>query len=285
MKQNRFRLLPEKVRIKLRLFWDALYELFCPHDKPGQSSEFGTDAVLDEGAFLCAEPEQLPIVPAWEERNVMVGSLRTPEQLRYTLDQKRYYTPDRFLPAGADHVKLIALHEEGIGTPPGIRIYGEVLSVHSLARKRIPVTMRPGSDPGELYREYTVKEWMPLPHPIHLLDTYRGRPQFTTEFLLKHCTRSYQLFVLSSREDLDLMRLLDQIFDAARSDTGVFYHAEYPFHSVTFHITDRMLNATDGEGYLPDTIPMDWLARHPRAGFCWIKRMLARQTEDRAEPE
>lgn len=285
MKRKPIRLLPEKAAGKLRKFWDFLYGLFRSHDNPERAPDPEADPPPDDGAFLCCEPKHEAVESDWAERNVMVGSLRTAEQFRYTLEQRRYYAPDRFLPTGTDWVKLIALHEEGIGTEPGIRLWGEVLSVRSLARKQIPVAMRPGSDPGELYREYTVQEWKPLPHPIRLLDTYRGRPRFTTEFLLKHCTRSYQLFVLSSQADLELMNLTDRIFAEIRNEAAATPDAEYPFGDVRFRVSEGQLTATDGDGFLRDTVPLDWLARHPRAGFCRIKRMLARQTEDRAEPE
>ena len=209
----------------------------------------------------------------------MVGSLRTAEQLHDSLDRRRYYTPDRFLPSGTDQTRYIALHEEGIGTEPCIRYWGEVSAVQYTARYHIEVPMRPGSDPQELYRLYTVEEWHTLPRPIRLLDTYRGRPRFTTKFLLEHCTRSYQLFTLTAEDDLALMRLLDRIFEAGRNDPSAWETAEYSFGEISLRIRAGMLTATDSEGYLSDTVPMDWLARHPRAGFCRIKKMLRRDSE------
>ena len=74
-------------------------------------------------------------------------------------------------------IKYIALHEEGLGNTSGIKRYGEVLTAQKIKRGRIPVTMRPGANPEELYYYFAVRKWIDLPQAIEIRDSFKGKPQ------------------------------------------------------------------------------------------------------------
>jgi len=207
--------------------------------------------------------------------DVLVGTLRSSEQLRYCTDTKRYYVPSRVLTGDISNVHHIALYEEGIGTEPGIRFYGEVCSVRHIPRREIAVSLRPNADPGELYFEFAVKEWKLLPSPILLLDTYRGRPRFTSLFLLRHCTRSYQLFEIHSDEDRRLMQLLNRITETMSFADPAPCSAAYSLcEDRLLIIKNGTITVQNEAAKILDRFPIDWLLLHPRAGFVRLRRLM-----------
>ena len=260
---------------QFRLFAEKL-RAFLPAFRPR------TEA--DREAFLFTEAADTEFsVPNEQryERGVLVGTLRTAEQLQYSMDTLRYFTPARFITEDLSSVRYIALYEEGIGTEPGIRLYGEVAAIQTVPRKTIPVAMRPETDPAELYHEFTVKEWTTLPCPIHIMDTYRGRPRFTSLFLLRHSTRSYQLFEIRSDEDHRLMHLLNRGVEAMLFADDPAHCAEYDIagsHRLEFRKGQILLRRSGG--MILDLFPADWMLRHPRAGYVRLKRTLAEEAKE-----
>lgn len=214
--------------------------------------------------------EQLLTQVDWETRNVMVGSVRTPEQLRFNLENRGYYAPARYIPEYRLPIRYIALHEEGLEEASGIKRYGQVLTVQKLRRGRIPVTMRPGANPREVYFYFTVREWVELPRPIEIRDSCKGKPQFTNVFLLGHCTKSYQLFSISSREDYRLMEVLHEAFQSLSDGEDVMTYSLRD--DRTLSIAEGYLTVTDEAGRLLDKVSLDAFARSPRGSFNRIKK-------------
>ena len=136
--------------------------------------------------------------PPWDRRDTMVGSVRSWEQLSYNLSHRCYYVPGRFLTEEHFPIGYIALHERDSQEIPCIVRLGEVVSVSSVPRETIPVSMRSVTDPNELYYFFAVKEWETLPHRIEIRDTPWGKPLFTHRFLLDRCRVSWELFAVSS---------------------------------------------------------------------------------------
>lgn len=204
----------------------------------------------------------------WSVKEVMVGTVRTPEQLQFHLDKRGYYVPARHLTKEQFPIRYIALHEEDLGEKSGILRWGEVTSVRTLKRGQIPVTMRPGADPKEAYLYFTVKEWMDLPRPITIRDTYRGKPQFTNFFLLLHCTESYQLFAITSPEDFRLIAALTQ----SPTDTAAacLYHLE---NRAVFQ-ADGYFIITDSKGKILEKVSVQSFANRPRQSFWQLKKAL-----------
>ena len=177
------------------------------------------DITPQESAELQAEWLKHPVrVPAdcsdeelaqvdFAARDVLIGTVRSDAQFDYALASLSYYTPARALPAERLPIRLIALYEEGLTRLSGIKRYGVVTETRVVRREEIPVPMsRPNS--AEAYYLFTVKEWACLDHPIALEGTSRGRPAFTTEFLLTHARLSYQLVAIHSPAEYRLTQAL-----------------------------------------------------------------------------
>ena len=152
--------------------------------------------------------------------DVLVGTVRSDEQLSHCVESNTYYVPAKTVTPADLPVAFIALYEEGLTCPNGISRYGRVTETRVVKRSDIPVPMsRP--NPEEAYYLFTVEGWVSLEHPITLQDTARGKPMFTSEFLLTHCRRSYQLLCIRSPEAYKLCRLLCDLGETEGS-TPVF---------------------------------------------------------------
>lgn len=202
----------------------------------------------------------------WGGSDVMVGTVRTPEQLRYNLKTRSYYAPARFVSEKKLPVKYIALHEQGIGSAPGIKWYARVLSARRVPRGSIPVSMRPGTDPEEEYWFFTLGPWQLLPRPIAILGSRRGKPRYTTKFLLDRCTHSYQLYSVASEREFQLMQDIHKALEDSRLT------ARHDCGSCRVIISGGYITVTGPEGQILDRIRLTTYRRKPRAGFYRITR-------------
>ena len=135
--------------------------------------------------------------------------------------------------------------------------------------------MRPNANPEELYVYFTVRKWMELPQTIVIQDSYRGKPQFTNQFLLEHCTKSYQLFAISSEEEYRLMVEINKAFDNPSAATPDAQTTVYQINeSSAVIVADGYFTITNGKGDILDRIAISSFAQRPRAGFYQIKKLL-----------
>jgi len=211
----------------------------------------------------------------WSVKDVMVGTVRTAEQLQFNIEKQGYYVPAKHITDKQLPIRYIALHEEGLGNESGIRRFGEVLTAQKIKRGRIPVTMRPGANPEEIYYYFMVREWIKLPQTIAIKDSFRGKPQFTNKFLLDHCTKSYQLFAISSEEEYRLMVEINKAFDNLSATTADDSTAVYRIndqHAVI--VADGYFTITNDAGDILDKISVSSFAKSPRTGFRKIKNAI-----------
>ena len=211
----------------------------------------------------------------WSTRDVMVGTVRTAEQLQFCIDKCGYYVPAKYISESQLPIRYIALYEKDLGSESGIKHFGEVLTTQRIRRKRIPVKQRPGSDPDEIYYYFTVRKWEHLPHTIALQDTSKGRPKFTNKFLLDHCTKSYQLFAISSEEEYRLMVEINKAFQdlsATTSDDDTAVYRVNDKRSVI--VADGNFTITNENGDILGTIAIQNFAHSPRIGFRKIKDLI-----------
>jgi hypothetical protein len=211
----------------------------------------------------------------WSARDVMVGTVRTAEQLRYNIDERCYYVPAKYVSEDKLPIRYIALYEKGLGNESGIKRFGEVLTAQKLKRAEIPVTMRHSADPEETYYYFTIRKWEQLPQIIVLKDTSKGRPRFTNKFLLDHCNKSYQLFAISSEEEYRLMTEINKAFDnlsATASDVNTAVYRINDAHSVI--VADGHFIITNDNGDILDQISVSAFTKRPRAGFGRIKKII-----------
>lgn len=203
----------------------------------------------------------------WSVKDVMVGTVRTKEQLQFNLDKKWYYVPARFITDDVLPIRYIALHEEGIGTDSGIKVYGEVLESRKMKRSTIPTPTK--SDPNEIYYCFRVREWIKLEETIIIKDSSRGKPRFTNKLLLDTCTESYQLFEIESEADYRLMQEITNAFGDIEADEKVYRISD------TFSITTVGDNFTvmsdDGA---TEKISKTSFKNHPRAIFANLKKRI-----------
>lgn len=211
----------------------------------------------------------------WSVRDVMVGTVRTKEQLQFNLNGRGYYVPARYISDNQLPIRYIALYEKDLGSESGIKRFGEVLTTQKIRRKRIPVPMRPNADPEELYYYFTVRKWEQLPQMIALQDTAKGRPRFTNKFLLDHCTKSYQLFAISSEEEYRLMVEINKAFDKLSAETTDAHTAVYQVDDRnTIIVQGSSFAVTNNNGDVLDSIPISIFSRSPRVGFNKLKQLI-----------
>lgn len=150
-------------------------------------------------------------------RDVLIGTVRSDVQFDFTLASLSYYAPVKAVPPHELPVRKIALYEEGLTRRPGIKRCGEVTEIRVVRRADIPVPMsRDNGD--EAYYLFTVSSWEYLEHPISITGTSRGRPAFTSEFLLNHARRSYQLVSITSAAEYRLAQALCRLYDESDAD-------------------------------------------------------------------
>ena len=110
----------------------------------------------------------------WSYRDVMVGTVRTQELLRYNIEKKCYYAPARYISDDKLPLRYIALYESDIGTESGIKLYGEILTTSKVYRKNIPVPMRKGANLDEVYYSFKIRNWEKLESVIELQDSQKA---------------------------------------------------------------------------------------------------------------
>lgn len=208
----------------------------------------------------------------WTQRDVLVGAVRTSEQLRFNLKKRAYYVPTRFLPEEHPRIRYIALCERDADGGPGIRWVAQVQSEEERPRGEIPVTMRRGGDPRECYRYFTLRKWQQLPRTVTVQDAYPGKPQFTSRFLLEHCTASWQLFAVSTPEEYRLLRILDRAYGDLPG-TGA-YQLDRDRRLL---VADGYFTVTGGQGEVLDQIAAANIRRSPAAAFARIRELLNKE--------
>lgn len=150
-------------------------------------------------------------------RDVLIGTVRSDAQFDFTLTSLSYYAPVKTVPPHDLPVRHIALYEEGLTRRAGIKRYGEVTETRVVRRDEIPVPMS-RSNGDEAYYLFTVRSWEYLEHPIAIEGTSRGRPAFTSRFLLTHARRSYQLLCLHSAAEYRLLQVLCRVYSQAMAE-------------------------------------------------------------------
>jgi len=199
--------LPSLTVEHLKTYLDYLHDLAKHSDAPAPFDEDLMACIKEELYGVTQPAMEMPSIDEqlntldWSLTNVMVGTVRSQEQLEFCLAAKCYYVPARLVPIEKDDdLEYVALHEEGLDGESCIRYYAKVASLNQYKRSVINFPMsRDNGD--EYYLMIYVKEWLTLEHPIPIHDSYKGRPRYTNPFLLHHCNRSYQLFCIRSAED------------------------------------------------------------------------------------
>lgn len=204
----------------------------------------------------------------WEIRDTMVGTVRDSTALDYILEHNAYYVPAHLIGPENFPIHYIALYEHGIGSEPGIRLYGKILTVHKLRRRRIAVPMS-RDNPDELYYYFRVRYWDTLPSPIAIRGTQRGKPLFTNKLLLDSCTQSYQLFAVTSEMEFRLMALINHLLE--ENENGTVYRIN---DRCILSRTDDFITFTDNSAVVIDRVSVGSFLFNPADKFERIKKLV-----------
>ena len=190
--------------------------------------------------------------------DVLVGTVRSDTQFDYCMTTKTYYVPAKTVTPEDLLPSVIALYEERLARKTGIKRYGRITDTRVVKREEIPVPMT-RSNPEEAYYLFSVADWVYLDQPIAIQDTDRGRPMFTSEFLLTHCHRSYQLLAIRSPEAYRLCELLCHL--AAEMGDKPILRRIGERHIIS--VTDGRLRLLTAQGDCLYTCPATMLTDSP----------------------
>ena len=230
--------------------------------------------VINKVSVLPTELEERLASVNWSVWDTMIGTVRDTRQLEFILKYSGYYVPAHFISEDRPPIRYIALHEQGIGSEPGISRYGEVIAKQKIKRSRIPVPMsRPNGD--EPYYYFKVHRWEELPRAINIRDTHRGAPLFTNKILLDNCVQSYQLFSVSSRDDFCLMTVINKAFDDLRNSRDESFSAIYPINkSYKLCVSQGHFNLINDKDQSLERISLGSYSYRPRDSFNRFRKII-----------
>ncbi len=209
---------------------------------------------------------------SWDKRDVMIGTVRSEEQLQYNLKEHCYYVPGKFLPRERLPLSYIALFDWDEEGQPAIRLWSRVLTHKELPRGEIPVAMRPYTEATERYDYFTVEPWRKLPHRLSIGDIQRGKPLFTRSFLLEHCQNAWELFLPDSPESYRLLVAMRMLLDQADRPCG---YALSPSRALL--LQKNRLILTDNHGKPLGSVPLTLCNSDPRSAYLCLKPLLSRE--------
>ena len=134
----------------------------------------------------------------WSIRDVLLGTLRSQEQLEVCLKYNFYHIPASKLKDSDFPIRYVAIYQSKslFGANAGIRYYGEVTKCIPLQRSKIQEIP---SKKTELYYRFEIKEWKQLARPIVAKEMGFIR-YFTNLFLLEHSTEIPELWIKTEEE-------------------------------------------------------------------------------------
>ena len=104
----------------------------------------------------------------WAVRDVLVGTVRSPQQLDICRRHRFYYIPAEQLGDEAFSVRIVALYQSQyvFGPQAGVQYYGEVTKCSPVCRDDITeLRARKGTEQN-LYYRFEIREWKRLNRPI-----------------------------------------------------------------------------------------------------------------------
>ena len=137
----------------------------------------------------------------WAVRDVLVGTMRSLQQLDICRKDCFYYIPAERLQDSDFPVRYVALYQSQyvFGAQAGVRYYGEVTKCSAVRRSAITeVSPRRGTE-GNFYYRFDIREWKQLNRPIEAKETGFVR-DFTNLFLLEHSVQTPELWLRTEEE-------------------------------------------------------------------------------------
>ena len=123
----------------------------------------------------------------WAVRDVLVGTVRSPQQLDICRRHRFYYIPAEQLGDEAFSVRIVALYQSQyvFGPQAGVQYYGEVTKCNPVCRGDITeLRARKGTEQN-LYYRFEIREWKRLNRPIVARENCFVKG-LTSRFQLEH---------------------------------------------------------------------------------------------------
>ena len=181
----------------------------------------------------------------WAVRDVLVGTVRSPQQLDICRRHRFYYIPAEQLGDEASSIRSVALYQSQyvFGPQAGVRYYGEVTKCSSVCRGDITeLRARKGTE-QTLYYRFEIREWKRLNRPIAAREScfIKG---LTSRFQLEHSAETPELWLRSKEEYrlcLNLRQALTDVsINEADNDHGFgFRNFEVCFEGGKILVSDK----------------------------------------------
>ena len=137
----------------------------------------------------------------WAVRDVLVGTVRSPQQLDICRRHRFYYIPAEQLGDEAFSVRIVALYQSQyvFGPQAGVQYYGEVTKCSPVCRGDITeLRARKGTEQN-LYYRFEIREWKRLNRPIAARESCFVKG-LTSRFQLEHSAETPELWLRSQEE-------------------------------------------------------------------------------------
>lgn len=203
----------------------------------------------------------------WSERDVLVGSLRSRQQLAACRRNDFYYIPAERLPCDRENVRYVALlrSRRVFEEDAGIYRYGKVRSSELVKRRTIKeVPLRRVSDGNRVYCRFEIERWLPLETPI-LPGEFGFVCTLTNLFLLNNAVTVPELLIQSP---------IDHAFFTALRDCmekrGTGQDAGFSCSGHTVVISGGQVKLYEGK-ILSGVYPAAEFANAPYTLFCKLR--------------
>ncbi|MCD4712177.1 MAG: restriction endonuclease-like protein [Clostridiales bacterium] len=185
------------------------------------------------------------------ERNVLIGSLRNPQQLQVCLNYNFYHLPLKNIDINNRCIRYVALSQskKQFGQEAGIQYYGEVSKFEIVNRSEIKEIQ---SNSDELYVRIKIKKWEMITPKIQIRDFNVITSMYTSYFLLKN-TKFISELCIKSMEEFYIWQELSRIHDRVKikintSDLNISTVLDgFSINQFDFHVIDTNLSVTNNQ--------------------------------------
>jgi uncharacterized protein len=185
----------------------------------------------------------------FNDRSVMVGTLRNKQHLQIILENNFYYTPLSNVDLNKRVIKKIVLAQsiKRFGEDAGIKYYGVVKEFKIVKRSEITEIYK---DSVELYIRFEVEEWKMLNKALKVQGYPVRRIIYTTEYLLNNSFAIWELLIKSKQELRiwnELKRINNEVSIMANGDTESSSNIQgFRFEGVELYFVGQEIKLVKG---------------------------------------
>ena len=178
------------------------------------------DEIIEESSYSSFERVIEPVGKAdylkdeyFSNREVLVGALKSKEQLEVNLKHNFYHIPAKKINLAKNNIKYVALSQSQnlFGSDGGIVWYGKIKDIHLVKRNEI---LELPKDDESLYYRLEIEKWYRLEKKIEITKYQVRSFIYTTFYLLKNAGTVTELCIKTKEQFrlfLELKRLYNEI--------------------------------------------------------------------------